>query len=153
MAGATVRGGPDSGVTDANGRYEFRSAYPSVPGNVYPPSGYEPKPVRPTESFPLVPGQNISIRRITGVTMTPPAIVKVGAHEGFPASVTFDTGQTESPDVDRFDVASSDTTVMRAGSGSGWAMPYVEGVKAGTATVTGRYFGVSARSSQVQVVP
>lgn len=153
VVGATVRGGPDSGVTDSNGRYEFRSPYPSVAGNVYPPQGYEPKPVRPIESFPLVPGQNISIRRITGVTMTPPSTVKVGAHVGFAAQISFDTGQNEFPNVDAFTLTSSDTSILRTGSGAGWPDPYVEGVKEGTAAVTGRYFGVSTATFQVQVVP
>ena len=69
VVGATVRGGPNSASTDANGRYEFRSPYSSVPGNVYPPAGYERKPVRFTDSFVLTPGQNITIRRITGLTL------------------------------------------------------------------------------------
>src|SRR6185369_12884715 len=77
VVGATVRGGPNSGSTDANGRYEFRSPYSSVPGNVYPPAGYERKPVRFTDSFELTPGQNITIRRITGVTVSPPATLAV----------------------------------------------------------------------------
>jgi len=151
VVGATVRGGPNSGVTDANGRYEFRSAYsPSVPGNVYPPPGYERKPVYSSESFPLSPGQNITIRRITSVTISPPATLKVGGHEGMAPRISFDTGQVESPVFDYFERSVSDATVVRF---LGVFGALVEGVAPGTASVTGTYFGVSAGMKQIQVVP
>ena len=154
VVGARVRGGPDSAYTDTTGRYEFRSQYSSVvAGNVYPPDGYEPKPWSPTESFPLKPGDNITIRRITSVTITPPATVRmvwgqtpVGAH------VSFDTGQTEGPHTDPFRMTSSDATVIRPGGITG-AGPYVTGLKEGTASVSARYFGVSTATFEIQVVP
>ena len=46
---------------------------------------------------------------------------------------------------------SSDSSVLKAGSGGGQA--YVEGIKVGTAQVTGYYFGVSSAPVTVQVVP
>jgi len=151
VVGAMVRGGPNSGSTDANGRYEFRSPYNSVPGNVYPPAGYERKPVYSYESFNLVSGgQNISIRRITSVTMSPPATLKVGERGSMSPRISFDTGQVESPIFDYFDRTVSDPTVLRF-SGVYGAM--VEAVKPGTVTVTGSYLGVSAGSAQMQVVP
>ena len=150
VAGATVRGGPDSGTTDANGRYEFKSPYSSVPGNVYPPTGYERKPVRSTESFNLTPGQNINIRRITSVTMSPPATLKVGERGSLSPRVSFDTGQVEFPIYDYFERSVSDPTVLRF---EGVVNATVEAVKAGTVSVTGSYLGVSAGTAQIQVVP
>lgn len=151
VVGATVRGGPNSGVTDANGRYEFGSPHsPPVPGNVYPPAGYERKPVYYYASFPLSPGQDITIRRITGVSISPPATLNVGGHEGMDPRISFDTGQVESPVFDYFERSVSDPTVVRF-LGVFGAM--VEGVKPGTASVTGSYFGVSAGTKQIQVVP
>jgi hypothetical protein len=154
VEGATVRGGPNSASTDANGRYEFRSPYSSVPGNVYPPAGYERKPVRFTDSFNLTPGQNITIRRITGVTVTPPATLAVGARTTVGTQVTFDTGATETPVLEVIELISSDSAILRASSGSA-EMDRISiwGVAPGTATVTGRYFGVSSQPKQVQVVP
>ena len=151
VVGATVRGGPNSGLTDANGRYEFRSPYsPPVPGNVYPPAGYERKPVYSYESFPLSPGQNITIRRIMSVSISPPTTLKVGAHESMGPRISFDTGQIESPVFDYFERSVSDPTVLRFLAVFG---ALVEGVKPGTASVTGSYFGVSAGTKQIQVVP
>ena len=154
VAGATVRGGPNSGSTDANGRYEFRSPYSSVPGNVYPPAGYERKPIRFTDSFVLTPGQNITIRRITGLTMAAPATLAVGAQSYVSTQVTFDTGAVESPVLEVFELGSSDPAILKAGSGS-LEMDRVSiwGVAVGTASVTGRYFGVSSPARPVQVVP
>jgi hypothetical protein len=151
VAGATVRGGPNSGVTDANGRYEFRSLYsPPVPGNVYPPAGYERKPVYYYESFVLSPGQNITIRRITSVSISPPATLKVGGYESMNPRISFDTGQVESPVFDYFERSVSDPTVLKF---LGVFGALVQGVKPGTASVTGSYFGVSAGPAQIQVVP
>jgi len=154
VAGATVRGGPNSGTTDANGRYEFQSPYTSVPGNVYPPNGYERKPVRWTDSFVLTPGQNLTIRRITGLTVSPPATLPVGAQYYVNMQVTFDTGAIESPVYEVFELSSSDPSILRAGSGSA-EMDRISiwGVAPGTASVTGRYFGVSSPARPVQVVP
>ncbi len=152
VVGATVRGGPNSATTDANGRYEFRSVYSSVPGNVYPPAGYERKPVRFTDAFVLTPGQNITIRRITGLTVSPPATLAVGAQSSVGTQVTFDSGAVESPVLEIIELTSSDSSIVRAGSGSAdndrisiW------GVAPGTATITGRYFGVSSAAKPVQV--
>jgi hypothetical protein len=154
VAGATVRGGPNSGSTDANGRYEFRSPYSSVPGNVYPPAGYERKPVRFTDSFVLTPGQSLTIRRITGVTVTPPTTLQVGARTSVGAQITFDTGATESPVLEIFELSSSEPSIVRAGSGSAeMDRVTIEAVATGTAAVTGRYFGVSSQAKPVQVVP
>jgi hypothetical protein len=153
VVGATVRGGPDSGSTDANGRYEFRSPYNSVPGNVYPPAGYERKPVRFTDSFNLTPGQSITIRRITGVTVTPPATLAVGARSTVSTQVTFDTGATETPVPEIIELTSSESSILRAGSGSAENDRIsIWGVAPGTASVTGRYFGVSSQPKPVQVV-
>jgi hypothetical protein len=103
------------------------------------------------ESFNLVSGgQNISIRRITSVTMSPPATLKVGERGSMSPRISFDTGQVESPIFDYFDRTVSDPTVLRF-SGVYGAM--VEAVKPGTVTVTGSYLGVSAGSAQIQVVP
>ena len=154
IAGVLVRGGPDSAVTDRNGHYEFRSPYPSVPAWLRPPDGYERKPIDPTASFPLVPGQNMTVRRIAGVTISPPATVTEGAgRTSVNARVWFDTGQTEVPYADAFVMTSSDTTILRTGSGGGLGAPYIEGLKPGTASVTGRYFGVPSSTFQVQVQP
>jgi hypothetical protein len=145
-----VRGGPNSGVTDATGRYEFRSPYsPPVPAKVDPPAGYERKPVYYYESFPLTPGQTITIRRITGVSMSPPATLKVGERDSLNPRISFDTGQVEFPVYDYFERAVSDSTVLRF---SGVVNALVEGVKPGPASVTGSYFGVST-AAQIQVVP
>ena len=142
----------DSAVTDRNGHYEFRSPYPSVPAWLRPPDGYERKPIDPTASFPLVPGQNMTVRRIAGVTISPPATVTEGAgRTSVNARVWFDTGQTEVPYADAFVMTSSDTTILRTGSGGGLGAPYIEGLKPGTASVTGRYFGVPSSTFQVQV--
>ena len=154
VAGATVRGGPNSGSTDANGRYEFRSPYSSVPGNVYPPVGYERKPVRFTDSFVLTPGQNITIRKITGLTMAAPATLGVGAQSNVSTQVMFDTGAVESPVLEVFELTSSDPAILKAGSGSlELDRVSIWGVAVGTASVTGRYFGVSSPTRPVQVVP
>jgi carboxypeptidase family protein len=151
VVGATVRGGPNSGVTDANGRYEFRSPYNSVPGNVYPPAGYERKPVHFYESFPMSAGVlNISIRRITSVTIAPPATLKVGEYASMSPRITFDTGQVELPHYDYFQRSVSDFTVLKF---SGVVNAMVEAIKPGTASVTGSYFGAAANTAQIQVVP
>jgi hypothetical protein len=153
VAGATVRGGPNSGSTDASGRYEFRSPYSSVPGNVYPPSGYERKPVRSTDSFELKPGQNLTIRRITDFTITAPATIRVGERSSVNTRVTFDTGAVESVVLDVFELTSSDSSILRAGVGfTTQDKLSVEGIKPGTASATGRYFGV-ASTRTIQVVP
>ncbi len=153
VAGATVRGGPNSGTTDANGRYEFRSPYSSVPGNVYPPAGYERKPARFTDSFNLTPGQNITIRRITNLTINPGIAMLVGERRQVSAQVTFDTGAVESPVLEIIELTSSDSSIIRAGSGSAENDRIsIWGVAPGTASVTGRYFGVSSEAKQVQVV-
>jgi hypothetical protein len=154
VVGATVRGGPNSASTDANGRYEFRSPYSSVPGNVYPPAGYERKPIRFTDSFVLTPGQNITIRRITGLMIAPPATLAVGAQSYVSTQVTFDTGAVESPVLEVFELSSSDLSILKAGSGSlELDRVSIWGVAVGTASVTGRYFGVSSPARPVQVVP
>jgi hypothetical protein len=153
VVAATVRGGPNSVSTDANGRYEFRSPYSSVPGNVFPPAGYERKPVRFTDSFVLTPGQNITIRRITGLTVAPPATLGVGAQSSVSTQVTFDTGAVESPVLEIIELSSSDSSIVRAGSGSAENDRIsIWGVAPGTATITGRYFGVSSAPKPVQVV-
>jgi len=154
VAGVTVRGGPDSAVTDANGRYEFHSQYSSVAGWLRPPAGYERKPIDPTASFPLAPGQNLTVRRITGVTISPPSTVTATAGRvSVNARVTFDTGQVESPYDDSFVMTSTNLTVLGAGSGHGLGPAYVEGLSAGSASVTGTYFGVASSTYQVQVLP
>lgn len=150
VVGAAVRGGPNSGATDANGRYEFRSPYSSVPGNVYPPAGYERKPVRATESFVLTPGQNLTIRRITDLTINTAATLTAGDRSSVSGRVTFDTGQVENAVDDVFEIVSSDTSILRPTSVYGFG---VEAVKAGTVSVTARYFGVTSSAKQVQVVP
>ncbi|HEY9463706.1 MAG TPA: carboxypeptidase regulatory-like domain-containing protein [Vicinamibacterales bacterium] len=153
VVGATVRGGPNSVSTDASGRYEFRSPYSSVPGNVYPPAGYERKPVRSTDSFVLTPGQNITIRRITAVTISSPATLAVGAQSFVSTQVRFDTGAVESPVLEIIELTSSDSSIVRVGSGSAEADRIsIWGVAPGTATVTGRYFRVSSAPRPVQVV-
>ena len=153
VVGARVRGGAYFGYTDANGRYEFQAYSGPSAGTVYPPDGYEPKPVRVYNTFPLYPGgQNITIRRITNVSMAPPATLAVGAHSWVYPHVSFDDGKTESPVADLFVMTSSDTGVVKAGSGNGQGPAFVEGVTAGIASVSGRYFGVSTAMFQVQVV-
>ena len=102
------------------------------------------------ESFPLSPGQNITIRRIVSVTISPPPTLKVGGHESMGSRISFDTGQVESPVFDYFERSVSDPTVLRFLAVFG---ALVEGVKPGAASVTGSYFGVSARTKQIQVVP
>lgn len=154
VVGATVRGGPDSGSTDANGRYQFRSPYSSVPGNVYPPTGYERKPVRWTDSFVLTPGQNLTVRRITGLNITTPATLRVGDRTYVNAQITFDSGAVEVVVLEVFELTSSDPSILKAGSGSVETdRVTIEGLAPGTASVTGRYFGVSSPTRQVQVVP
>jgi hypothetical protein len=153
VVGATVRGGPNSGSTDADGRYEFRSPYSSVPGNVYPPSGYEPKPVRSTDSFVLSPGQNLTIRRITNLTITPGTTLFVGERRSVGSQVTFDTGAVETPVLEIIELTSSDPSILRASSGSAENdRMSISGAAPGTASVTGRYFSVSSQPKQVQVV-
>jgi hypothetical protein len=153
VVGARVRGGPYFGYTDANGRYEFQGYSGASAGTVYPPDGYEPRPVRVYNTFPLYPGgQNITIRRITNVSMSPPATLAVGTHSWVFAQVSFDDGKTESPVADLFAMTSSDTGVVKVGGGNGQGPAFVEGVKAGIASVSGRYFGVSAAMFQVEVV-
>lgn len=155
VAGAIVEGGPDFGTTDANGRYEFQSPYDSVPGRVRPPDGYEPKPVRSTDNgFVLTPGgQNISIRRITTVSLSPPSTIRVGVHIGVNALISFDSGQTASPVDDLLIMSSSEPAILKAGSGHGQGPAFVEGMQPGNASVSGRYFGVSSATFQVQVIP
>jgi len=154
VTGVTVRGGPDSGTTDANGRYEFRSQYDSVPGNLYPPAGYERKPVRWTDSFVLTPGQNLTVRRITGLTAIPPATLAVGARTSVNTQVMFDTGAIETPVLEVIELISSDPSILRAGAGSAENDRIsIAGVAPGTASVTARYFGVSSPARPVQVVP
>ena len=154
VAGATVRGGPHSTSTDANGHYEFRSPYNSLPGNVYPPAGYERTPPRFTESFNLVPGQNITIRRITNLTINPGTTMLVGEHRSVGSQVTFDTGAVETPVLEIFELTTSDSSIIRAGSGSAENDRIsIWGVAPGTASITGRYFGVSSAARPVQVIP
>jgi hypothetical protein len=154
VVGATVRGGPNSASTDANGRYEFRSPYSSVPGNVYPPAGYERKPVRVTDSFNLTPGQNITIRRITNLTIDPGTTIRVGERRFVSSQVTFDTGALESPVLEIIELTSSEASILKTGSGSA-EMDRISiwGVAPGTASVSGRYFGVASSPKQLQVVP
>ena len=154
VAGATVRGGPDSATTDAGGRYEFQSQYNSVPGNVYPPPGFERKPVRWTDSFVLTPGQNLNIRRITGLSIITPATLPVGERTRVSTQVSFDTGAVETVVLDVFELTSSNASILKAGIGSTELDRIsIEGVTPGTASVMGRYFGVSSPTRPVQVVP
>jgi hypothetical protein len=154
VVGAKVCGAQYCGYTDANGRYEFQGWSAGSSGKVFPPDGYEPKPVRVyLEGFPLYPGgQNITIRRITNVSMSPPATLAVGAHSWVYARVSFDDGKTESPVADLFVMTSSDTGIVKVGSGNSQGPAFVEGVTAGAASVRGRYFGASTAMFQVQVV-
>jgi hypothetical protein len=46
----------------------------------------------------------------------------------------------------------SPTGVVKVGSGNGQGPAFVEGVNAGIASVSGRYFGVSTAMFQVQVI-
>jgi hypothetical protein len=125
-----------------------------VPGNLYPPAGYERKPVRWTESFVLTPGQNLTVRRITGVTVTPPATLQVGARTSVGTQITFDTGAVENAVLEVVELSSSDSSILRAGSGSAeMDRVTIEGVAPGTASITGRYFGASSTPKPVQVVP
>ena len=155
VAGALVEGGPNFGATDANGHYESQSPYDSVPGRVRPPDGYEPKPVRSTDNgFVLNPGgQDITIRRITSVNLSPPSTLKVGVHVTVNALISFDSGQTASPVDDLLIMSSSDPAVLKVGSGHGLGPAFVEGLQPGNASVSGRYFGVSSATFQVQVTP
>ncbi|HEV8398048.1 MAG TPA: carboxypeptidase-like regulatory domain-containing protein [Vicinamibacterales bacterium] len=154
VPGATVEGADSISVTDANGHYEFSSRFNSVAGRVRTPDGYEPKPVSSTMTFPLEPGQNITVRRITRVSVWPPATVPVSDgtdRRSVRTEVEFDTGQVESPHVDAMQLSSSDPSVLKAAVVAGSA--YVEGVKLGSAQVTGRYFGVLSAPQTVQVIP
>jgi len=152
VAGVTVRGGPSSATTDANGRYEFASEYDRVPGNLYPPAGYERKPVRWTESFVLTPGQDLTVRRITSLTVTAPTSIPVGERRFVGPRVTFDTGAVETAVLEVFELTSSDASILKAGSGSvEMDRVSLEGVSPGSASVTGRYFGVSSSPKLVQV--
>jgi hypothetical protein len=120
---------------------------------VYPPAGYERKPVRWTDSFVLTPGQNITIRRITNVTLNPGTTMRVGERRYVSAQVTFDTGAVETPVLEIIELTSSDSSILRAGSGSAENDRIsIWGVAPGTASVTGRYFGVSSQPKQVLVV-
>jgi hypothetical protein len=151
--GATVRGGPNSATTDSNGRYEFSSPYTIVPGNVYPPDGYERHPVRWTDSFVLTPGQDLTVRRITGLTATPPATLAVGARTSVHTQVMFDTGAIETPVLEVIALISSEPAILKAGSGSAENDRIsITGVARGTASVTARYFGVTSPARPVQVV-
>jgi len=151
VADAIVESGPDSGTTDGNGHYEFRGTYPSAAGRVRPPDGYEPNPKRPTNTFPVnAGGQDFVVRRITRVTLTYPTAVSVGTRGNVGIEIGFDTGAVEYPYTDAFSLFSSDSSVLRAVGGG--PTPFVEGVKAGTAQVTGRYRGVSSAALTVQVV-
>jgi len=155
VSDATVRGSSNTGTTDANGRYEFRSPYsPPLAGTVYPPAGYERKPVHTFDSFPLPQVANIVIRRITNVTISLPSTLKAGAGRfSFGVQVSFDTGQVENPHLDYLKTTSSDTTILKADSGNGvFPNPYVEGIAPGTASVVSIYFGASSAPKQIQVV-
>jgi hypothetical protein len=151
VAGAVVQSGPDSGTTDSSGRYEFRGTYSSAAGRVRPPDGYEPNPKRPTETFPVsAGGQDFVVRRIARVTLTYPTTVNVGARDNVGIEIGFDTGAVEYPYTDAFSLSSSDSSVLRAVGGG--PAPFVEGVKVGTAQVTGSYRGISSAALVVQVV-
>lgn len=151
VADAIVESGPDSGMTDGNGHYEFRGTYESAAGRVRPPAGYEPNPKRPTDTFPVsAGGQDFVVRRITRVTLTYPTTVGVGAREDVGIEIGFDTGAVEYPYTDAFSLFSSDSSVLKAVGGG--PTPFVEGVKAGTAQVTGSYRGASSAALTVQVV-
>jgi hypothetical protein len=152
VAGAIVEAGPDSGTTDSSGRYEFRGTYETAAGRVRPPDGYEPNPKRLYESIPVTSGgQDLTVRRITRVTITAPATLSVGARETVGAEVTFDTGAREYPYIDAFTMTSSDASVLKAVGGA--PAPFVEGITSGTAQVTGAYRGAQSAAIAVRVVP
>jgi len=109
--------------------------------------------VRWTDSFVLTPGQNLTIRRIANVAITPGTTMLVGERRYVGSQVTFDTGAVETPVLEIIELTSSDPSILRAGSGSAENDRIsIWGVAPGTASVTGRYFGVSSQPKQVQVV-
>jgi len=146
VVGAMVEGGGNVAITDSAGRYSFTSPYDTVAGRVRPPDGYEPNPVR-LATFPLVPGQDLVVRRITNVTIRLQTTIGVGDYRySVEGLISFDTGAVERPLNDTLELRSSDPTVLITGYGG-----YVQGVKAGTAQVTGYYFGVASAPVTVQV--
>ena len=151
MAGAIVEAGPDFGVTDSHGRYEFRGPYESAAGRVRPPDGYEPNPKRLYESIPVASGgQDLTVRRITRLAITGPATLAVGARENIGIEVTFDTGAREYPYIDAVTMTSTNAAVVKAGGGA--PSPFVEGAGVGTAQVAAAYRGAQSAALAVQVV-
>ena len=151
VAGAIVEAGPDSGVTDSRGRYEFRSPYESAAGRVRPPDGYEPNPKRLYESMPIASGgQDLTVRRIARLAITGPATLAVGARDNIGIEVTFDTGAREYPYIDAVTMTSTNAAVVKAVGGA--PGPAIEGVGVGTAQVTAAYRGAQSAGLTVQVV-
>lgn len=147
-----VDGGDYVSLTDSNGRYKFRSVYTSVSAHVRPSDGYEPKPRGGYGGFELVPGQDITIRRIVRVSMSPPATMGISRDQIWTTvgvSVEFDTGMDQ-PYWDDFVIGSSDVSVVRGRVQ--YSTGYLEGVKLGTAEAWGSYHGVQSARHTVQVV-
>lgn len=78
----------------------------------------------------------------------------VGERRYVGSQVTFDTGAVETPVLEIIELTSSDSSIIRAGSGSAENDRIsIWGVAPGTASITGRYFGVASAARPVQVVP
>jgi hypothetical protein len=147
-----VQAGPDSGVTDASGHYDFTGTYEIAAGRVLPPGGYEPNPKRTYESIPIASGgQDLVVRGIVRVEVRAPATVTAGTRETVGTLITFDTGAVESPYIDVFSLTSSEPAVLKAAGGA--PAPSVEGVAPGTAQVIGAYRGVASQPVTVHVLP
>ncbi len=157
VAGVSITAGDATGVTDATGRYEFRSARTSlVVTAVIPPNGYEG---RYSGDGTLTPGEhNFIVRRISRIEIHPsrnPVPVSDGTNwYGVSPTVEFGTGEVELLSGTREQnvrLTSSDPTVLRTRTDGG--RPVIEGVSPGAATVTATYWSVTSSPVTVQVVP
>jgi hypothetical protein len=156
VASVSITAGDTSTVSGSNGRYVLRSERASLNVlAVIPPSGYE-------GGFSgyetMTPGERtLVVRRITRVTIQPPATVPVSDGTrwyGVSATAEFDTGAAERLTGAREDLirlTSSNPAVLsprRDGD-----RPVVEGLSRGTASVTAIYWGVESAPVTIQVRP
>src|SRR6266550_8528588 len=147
VPGVSVTAGNLTVVTDASGRYEFRTAMTSLTVTaIIPPNGYEG---RFSGDGTLTPGvRNFTVRRITRLTLLAPTSIPVSDGTrwfGVSPTVEFSNGVSERLTGTREEMVrltSTNPAVVRPRTDGG--RPVIEGIEAGTAGISATYWGVAS---------
>jgi hypothetical protein len=152
----SITAGGVTGITNANGRYELRSAQSSLMVTaLVPPNGYEG---RYSGDGTLSPGEhNFVARRIVKLTVNTFTVIAVTDGVTFHSlhpRVEFDGGAVEllaGTHEENVQPMSSNRAVVDARHHGG--VPVIVGISPGSAVVTATYWSVSSVPMTVQVIP